>query len=122
MAEYDIGTDALTKEVGFFPTSSWEITDADYNKNIATFNWVQAFWDTNDYAGASNPQLVFSTGNNSVASVVTFAFSGERVPFKSKVLLASGTDRRGNVVSSTAINPASPTDSLTKVIVYGGQY
>lgn len=120
MTAYDIATNELTKDIGFFPTSTWELTDTDYGKSIATFNWVQAFWDSS-YTGMQ-PHLVFSTGNDSVASVVYFAYSGERIPFKSKVLLQTGTDRRNQTVTSTPIDAGSPTDSLSKVVVYGGQY
>lgn len=124
MSSYDIDTSQPTFGIGFFPSSSWELTQSDFgNSRLWTFNWLQAFWDTNDFA--ETPQLVVAINSDAgdlIANLVRFSYSGERIPIKGKVILASGTDRRGNSISSTPINAGSPTDSLSQVIAYGGQY
>jgi hypothetical protein len=116
-------------EMPFFPSYSWELTEADYGVylDLGMTNWVQAFWNSTSLTGVL-PTLVFSTGNRVagsttlIASQVCFPFSGALMPFKGQILLESGVDVRGNTVTGTPINPASPTDSLSKVVVYGGNY
>jgi hypothetical protein len=126
MAIKDIAITAPNNEVPFFPSSAWELTNADFgNQQLFTFNWIQAFWDSNDLA--EDPVLVISNGDlaadgSLIASAIQFAFSGERINVKGKIILATGTDRRGVTVNSLPIDAGSPTDSFSKVIAYGGNY
>jgi hypothetical protein len=122
----DIAITARNNEVPFFPSSSWELTNADFgSQRLYTFNWIQAFWDSNDLE--EEPVLVISNGDlddngDLIANAIQFAFSGERINVKGKIILATGTDRRGVTVTSLPINAASPNDSFSKVIAYGGNY
>ena len=122
MSQSDLSIVVPNNQVGFFPSISWEIKPTDISViTKAPFFWVQAFWDSTDYTGGI-PTLLVSKGDNSPVSPILFAFSGEMKPFKGKAFWSSGNDRYGNSQTATPINPASTTDSLTKVIVYGGAY
>jgi hypothetical protein len=131
MADYDIAPSQLTAQIGFFPTSSWGLSDSDFDEIIIdgqvypVFNWIQAIWNTTSFVGT--PQLVVSNGQKNVAgqligNLVVFGWSGETKPFKARFILSSAVDRFGNTITSTPINVASPANSLTKVMAYGGQY
>lgn len=125
MSHFDIAQNVINTEVPYFPSYSWQLTAADFAiPTLWVFNWVQAFYDA---SLAVQPTLVVSTGETGpdgtlIASAIYFAYSGERINFKGKILLASGTDRRGNMVTSTPIDAEAPTSSLENVIVYGGNY
>lgn len=126
MSDFDIGNNVINTQVPFFPSYTWELTESDFgNVQLWTFNWVQAFWDVTNFVGT--PNLVVSTGERSasgniIASLIRFAYSGQSIPIKGKIILATGTDRRGNTVTSIPIDAGSPTDSFSQVIVYGGNY
>ncbi len=130
MASFDIASTVPNPELPFFPTYSWEITDADFYTGAPStvlwpFIWVQAFFDATQIT--VTPTLVFSSGQTTAAGVIIcsavyFPFSGALMPFKGQFFLESGVDRRGNTVNSTPINNAAPTTSLSKVILYGGNY
>jgi hypothetical protein len=131
MADYDIAQTQLTAQIGFFPSSSWELRDSDFDETIIdgqvypVFNWIQAIWNTTSFVGT--PQLVVSNGQKNVAgqligNLVVFGWSGETKPFKARFILSSAVDRFGNTITSTPINASSPADSLTMVMAYGGQY
>lgn len=128
MAQYDIAQNQATFDIGFFPTSTWQLTEANYGVlTLPTFNWVQAFWDTTDLGASIQPALVVSMGHtdsdsNLICNYVPFAYSGERVPIKGKIIVASGVDRFGNAITATPIDAGSPTDSLILVMAHGGQY
>jgi hypothetical protein len=125
MSAFDIDSSVINTQVPFFPSFAWGLTEADFgNSRLWAFNWLQAFWDTNDFTGT--PGLVISTGEtdasgNLICSLIQFAYSGERIPVKGKILLESGTDRRGQVITSTGIGGSTITD-LTSVRAYGGNY
>lgn len=126
MSSFDIAQNVINTQVPYFPSYSWGLTSSDFGvPDLWVFNWIQAFWDVNDFA--ATPKLVISNGerdanNDLICSLVQFAYSGERVNFKGKIILASGTDRRGNAITSTPINASSPADSFINVIAYGGNY
>lgn len=127
----DIAKNVPNPELPFFPTYSWEITDADYyvfttETALYPFMWVQAFFDAAQLTVI--PTLVFSSGqrdpesNVLICSQVCFPFSGALMPFKGQYFIETGVDRRGDTITSTPINPAAPTTSLNKVVLYGGNY
>jgi hypothetical protein len=126
MAVQDISIQVPNYEVPYFPSYSWGLTNSDFDvKNLYTFNWIQAFWDSNDLG--VDPILVVSNGDtdssgNLIVSAIQFAFSGQMINFKGKMILSSGDDRRGVTVTSLPINAAAPTTSFLKVIAYGGNY
>lgn len=105
--------------ISFLPSSSWNIAAADYDKNTkAPFSWLQVFWDTATFT--DTPVLAVwsgqyqTDGTTPLVNPVYFAFPGERVFFKGKIIYTTGTDRYGNTITST------PFASLERIVAYGG--
>jgi hypothetical protein len=119
--------------VPFFPSYTWNYLNADIftsatqkNQFLLTFSWIQAFFDPT--AITVIPQLAIWSGHylpdgiTPLLNGVRFGYSGERINIKGNALFATGTNVRGQTVISTPINAASPSDSLSQVIAYGGMY
>lgn len=121
----DIQITSRNTEVPFFPNLSWNLTEASKGLlNLPTFNWIQAFFDAQSLTVPA--QLVIWSGNSfsdgtPIVSKVRFAYSGERINFKGKVIYDSGADRFGNTINSSTIGDNETTD-LLEVIAYGGMY
>lgn len=126
MSIQDIAQSVINSQVPYFPSAAWELTASDFGKqDLWVFNWIQAFWDANDLNVP--PILVISNGDTAtngtlIANAIQFAYSGERINVKGKIILVTGVNRRGTTVNSLPINASSPTDSFSKVIAYGGNY
>jgi len=117
--------------VPFYPSITWNYLNADiYSsvsqiKGILTFSWIQAFFDPT--ALTVNPELAIWTGKylsdgvTPLLNGVRFAYSGERINMKGCALFTTGTNIRGQTVTSTPIG-ATPASNLLKVIAYGGAY
>lgn len=109
-------------DIPFFPNITWNLESADFgNIKLPTFSWIQVFFDE---SLATTPELAIFTGNFTDAGVailsgVRFAYSGERVNIKGSGIFASGTNIRGQAVSSTTIG-SNPAADLQQVIAYGG--
>ena len=122
MSKFDIGSNVINTEVGFFPGFAYELFSADFDKNsLHTFNWIQAFWDPS-LAIDGPPGIVVFNQFTHFKSFVPFAYSGERVNIKAQSIATSGLDIRGNAITSLPIDPDAPTTSLSHVYVYGGNY
>jgi hypothetical protein len=117
----DLSNADRNTDIPFFPNLSWNLTSSDFgNKGLATFNYIQAFFDnTLDEI----PYICVYAGDRDdgtpILSQVRFAYSGEKVQIKGKGIFESGTNIRGQAVSSTPIGD-SPTTDLSEVIAYGG--
>lgn len=126
-----LSLDDNNKELPYFSSSTWNLKNTDFlngaepillNNNLPVFNWIQAFFDSTlavipylaIWSGAINP----ATGLP-IVNKVRFAYSGERVNIKGVAILTSGTDVRGDTVTSTPIGATLTTD-LLEVIAQGG--
>jgi hypothetical protein len=108
-------------DVPFFPNITFNFTNSDFGvQGIPTFSWIQAFFDST-FTGI--PTLVVGVGydnsGNLIVSQVRFAYSGERINIKGQGIYTTGTNIRGQTVTSTPIGSTLTTD-LTQVIAYGG--
>ena len=125
MSLQDILISERNTGIPYFPSSSWNLTEESKGDiTLPTFNWIQAFYDTDAFTQPA--QLVvwsgaFHADKTPIVSKVRFAFSGERINFKGKVIYASGVDRFGNTITSTVIGSDNATD-LLEVIAYGAMY
>lgn len=112
-------------ELPFFPSENWDLLEADKgNITLPTFNWIQAFYDVTQLS--ATPELAVWSGNNDVngnpiVNRVRFPFSGAMIPFKGKAIFSSGTNIRGQTVTSAPIGN-TPTTDLLKVVAWGGMY
>lgn len=112
-------------DIPFFPNVTYNLFAADFgvinSTLIPTFSWIQAFFDV---SLAAAPYLCIYTGyndslGNPIVSRIRFAYSGERINIKGCGIAATGTNIRGQTVSSTPIGDILASD-LTEVIAYGG--
>lgn len=113
-------------ELPFFPSISWPLIESDKgNFTLPTFHWIQAFFNSTTLT--EEPVLAIwsgkyaSDGVTKIVSPVRFAFSGERINFKGKAIVATGVDIFGNTVTSLVIGSDATTD-FSAVIAYGGSY
>lgn len=121
-----IDINSRNTEVPYFPSSGYELFNADFGDvTLPTFNWIQATFDA--AAITVSPQLVVWSGDIDpdtgayISTLVLFAYSGERINFKGKAILATGTDVRGNSITSTPIGATAASD-LARVLTYGGMF
>ena len=121
----DIDVKNNNADIGVIPNRSHYVLDEEKDSplGIDTFQWIQAFFDATVLT--LSPELAVWDGiqvdvnGNPIVSVVRFAFSGDRILFKSKQIMSSGTDISGNTISSLTIGATAATD-FSAVIVYGG--
>ncbi len=118
-------------DIPFFPSITWNYTNTDIISSLDqlngaffldTFSWIQAFFDATQLTVA--PQLAIWTGDRRangtpILSGITFAYSGERINIKGQGLFTTGTNIRGQTVTSTPIGATIETDLLL-VTAYGG--
>lgn len=118
MQNKDLGINDQNGLIPFLPSSAWEIAEADFgDKESPTFSWLQVFWDAETFTDA--PVLAVWSGkyndaNEPIVSPVYFAYPGERVFFKGKIIYAEGVDRFGATITS------SDYADLERIIAYGG--
>jgi len=119
--------------VPYFASMTWNYENSDILVTPAavanldsrlTFSYIQAFYNS---GLTSTPTLAIWSGKRRpdgslILNEVQFAFSGDRVQIKGIAIMSTGTDIRDKTVSSLAINPASPTNSFSKVKGWGGMY
>jgi hypothetical protein len=109
-------------DIPFFPSLTWNLTNSDFgDKTLLTFNYIQAFFDP---TLTLTPYLCVYSGNNDdsgnpILSQIRFAYSGEKVQIKAKGIFSTGTNIRGQTVTSLAIG-ATPTTQFSEVVAYGG--
>lgn len=118
MSTKDLGITTDNVLLPFIPGKSWPIVSGDVGDlSMPTFNWIQAFWESS----FTDPAILavwsgdYNDAGVMIVNPIRFAYSGERVVFKGKVILANGVDRFGNTVTSSAIG----TD-LSAVYGFGG--
>lgn len=126
-----LSLDDNNKELPYFSSSSWNLKNTDFlngslpilsNNKLPVFNWIQAFFDSTlavvpylaIWSGATD-----STTGLPIVNKVRFAYSGDKVEVKGVAILTSGTDLRGDTVTSTPIGATLTTD-LLEVIAWGG--
>ncbi len=90
--------------------------------NLFSFNWIQAFWDTEVFVGI--PILAVYAGamadnGDPIVVPIQFAYSGERVYFHGKLIFDEGVDRLGNTIVSTPIGEAADSN-ISALFIYGG--
>lgn len=116
---HQISINNRNTDVPFFFSNSWQLTADDYGVSLLTFNWLQAFVDTTLFSGPI--YLVYQGVDNAYQSILRFPYSGAIMPVKGNVILASGTDWRGNAITATPIGDNESTE-IIEVIAYGGNY
>lgn len=129
----DLNITQNNASIPFYPSQTWRYLNADIltatpgMTNLEfqkVFSWIQAFFDTTLTVA---PTLAIwsgefqSDGVTPVLNEVQFAYSGERINIKGVALVSTGTNIRGQTVSSVPIG-STLTTQLTKVIAYGGMY
>lgn len=112
-------------DLPFFPNFTYELFEADKdNKDIPTFTWIQAFFDSTLSVA---PELAIFSGSNfedtnlPILSLVRFAYSGERINIKGRGIFTTGKNIRGQTVKSIGIGTIVTTQ-FSQVIAYGGMY
>ena len=106
----------------FFPNITWNLLQADIAAiNLPTFNYIQAFFDE---SLAVAPELALFSGSFHdtglpILNLVRFAYSGDKIQIKGSGFFMTGTNIRGQTVSSIPIGSV-PTTDLLKVIAFGG--
>lgn len=111
-------------DIPFFPNVTWILEEADLDaKNLPTFNWIQAFYDSSTLSGT--PNLAVFTGAyhddgvTPIVAYVPFAYSGERVNIKGNGIFSTGEDIRGVTITTTPLG-ADPATDILKVVAWGG--